>query len=405
MRFFVLFLVFFVSVHLNAQTKSELEKEKAKLEKQISITAELIRKNNESKNMSLEQLQLINSQIRAQQALIDNITVSVKATNKEIENLRKGISTLKEELQQLKDEYAQMIYFAYLTRSPHIKLMYVFSSSSLTQAYQRMKYIQEYSAIRRRQADRIIEMQAEIEQSIADLEKAREEKVTLLKDLEIKKAQLDKQKKEQENIFNDLRSRENELKSQLRQQQRQANNLQIQIQSIIQKEIEASRRNNLVNNKNNNNSSGKTEFILTPEEKTISTTFEGNKGRLPWPVSQGIIIGFFGEHPHPVLAGIKIKNNGIDISVPSGENARTVFEGKVSGIISLPNGNKAVIIRHGEYLTMYSNITSVKVQKGQKVSAKQTIGPVGKNENNQYVLHFEVWHETAPQNPQYWISK
>ncbi len=405
MRYFVLLLLFFISFQLLAQTKTELENEKAKLEKQISITSELIRKNNESKNLSLEQLQLINSQVRAQQALIDNITASVEATKEEIANKRARINSLKEELQQLKDEYAQMIYFAYLTRSPEMKLMYIFSSSSMTQAFQRMKYIQEYSAIRRRQADKIIEMQAEIEQNIAELEDARAEKVALLKELEVKKIQLDQQKKEQEDIADDLKDREKELKSQLRKQQQQANKLKGQIQAIISKEIEESRKNNAAENNNTNNNDNKTEFVLSPEEQRISNTFEGNKGRLPWPVPQGIIIGTFGEHPHPVLAGIKVKNNGIDISVPSGENARSVFEGKVSGIIGLPNGNKAIIIRHGEYLTVYSNITSVKVQKDQQVTAKQVLGPVGKNDNNQYVLHFEVWHEKTLQNPQYWISK
>lgn len=398
-------LCIFLAFQISAQTKSELEKEKARLQKEISITSQLLKKNSESKNLTLEQLQLINKQVHAQQALIDNINASIKAANDEIKAKRARIIQLKDELEELKGEYAKMIYFAYLTRSPQMKLMYVFSSSSMTQAFQRMKYFQEYASIRKRQAERIVEMQAEIEQNVLDLEKARQEKVDLLKDLEVKKLQLDAQKKEQETIAKDLGKKESELKSQMRKQQQQANNLRAQIQAIINKEIEVSHKNNTEVNNNSGSTNSKTEFVLTPDEERISNTFEGNKGGLPWPVSQGVIISSFGEHPHPVLAGIKVKNNGIDISVPGGENARAVFEGKVSGIINLPNGNKAVIIRHGEYLTVYSNVTTVKVEKGQQVTAKSNIGPVGKNDNSQYVLHFEVWHEKKLQNPQYWISK
>ncbi|MBN2730652.1 MAG: peptidoglycan DD-metalloendopeptidase family protein [Bacteroidales bacterium] len=407
-RYIIFFVLLLVSTQLFAQTKTDLQKEKTRLENQISITSQLLKKNSDNKNLTLEQLQLINSQVQAQQALIDNINASIKATNEEIEGKRQKIAKLKDDLQQLKDEYARMIYFAYLTRSPEMRLMYVFSSSSMTQAFQRMKYFQEYAAIRKRQAVLIVEMQAEIESSIAELEIARQEKVDLLKELEQTKAKLDSQIQEKKDIADGLKKKETELKEQMRKQQKQANNLQAQIQEIIKKEIEASKKNNVVdnnNNNNNNNSGSKTEYVMSPDEKRISNTFEGNKGRLPWPVSQGIIISSFGEHPHPVLAGIKVKNNGIDISVPAGEEARSVFEGKVSGIISLPNGNKALIIRHGEYLTVYSNIKDVKVQKDQTVTAKQELGLVGQNDNKQYVLHFEVWNEKQLQNPAYWISK
>lgn len=400
----VLFLSFLISLSAYSQTKSDLQKEKAKLEQQISVTSKLLDQNRQDKNLTLEQLQLITSQVRNQERLINNIQSSIDAVNKEIDDKRLKIQNLKDDLLRLKDEYARMIYFAYLTRSSEMKLMYVFSSSSMTQAFQRMKYIQEYAAIRKRQAVLIVEMKAEIEQSIIELEKARLEKLELLKELKKNKADLEAGMKEKNKLANQLKDKEADLKAKLRKQQKQTASLQNKIQAIIKKEIDASRKNNtpVVNN---NDNQGKTEFVLTPEEIRLSNTFEGNKGRLPWPVSKGVITSRYGSHPHPVLAGIKIKNNGIDIAVPSGENVRVVFEGKVSGVISLPNGNKAVIIRHGEFLTVYSNIKSISVKTGNQVQARQNIGLVGVDGSNQYVLHFEVWHEKQLQNPEYWISK
>lgn len=399
----VLFLFIVISLSVYSQSKTELQKEKAKLEQQISITSRLLEQNRQDKNLTLEQLQLITSQVRNQQRLINNIQSSLDAVDKEIDDKRLKIKTLKDDLERLKEEYARMIYFAYLTRSSEMKLMYIFSSSSMTQAFQRMRYIQEYAAIRKRQAVLIVEMQAEIEQSIIELENARQEKLELLNDLKKNKTEMQVVLDEKNKLANQLKSKEAELKAKLRKQQKQTNNLQNKIQAIIKKEIETSRKNNTP--VANNDNQGETEFVLTPDEIRLSNTFEGNKGRLPWPVSKGIITSRYGSHPHPVLAGIKVKNNGIDIAVPSGEQARAVFEGKVSGVISLPNGNKAVIIRHGEYLTVYSNIKSISVKTGDQIQARQNIGSVGKNDNNQYLIHFEVWHEKQHQNPEYWISK
>lgn len=392
----------------NAQTnkKKQLQNQKASIEKDISNTSKLIKETQKSSKKTTQQIKLIESQVRNYESLISRTGAEMALLEREIERNKESVAQLKRELSTLKDQYARMVYFAYLTRKPANRLVYLFSARSVMMAWRRMNYFKEYSAIRKNQVRRITETRSDIELALADLEGMRNEKLSLKSNHEKQKSELAAQRKEKDKVVKDLKKQESKLRADLKKKQKEANEIQRQIQKMIEAEIEASKKKkNTVKATNSSGTPKPNAYQMTPEETRISNTFAGNKGKIPWPVSQGSITGRFGEHPHPVLPDIKVKNNGIDISSPKGSSARAVYEGTVSAVITAPNGTTMIMIRHGEYLSVYSNIKSAAVKKGSTVSSKQNLGAIDSDEDGATVLHFEIWKEKVPQNPESWISR
>lgn len=412
MRYFLLipcllFCLFSTDLTLaQSNKKKQLQKQKAGIEKDIANTSALIKETQKNSKKTTQQIKLIESQILNYEDLISKTGAEMELLEQEIGSRKEKIGSLSKELNTLKSQYARMVYFAYLTRKPANRLIYLFSSRSLMMAWRRMNYFKEYSAIRKNQVKRITETRSEIETALSQLEEMRNEKLSLKSDQEKQKSALDSQKKEKDKVVKDLKKQESKLRADLKKKQKEANEIQRQIQKMIEAEIEASKKK--TNTVKANNSTGTTKpntYQMTPEEARISNTFEGNKGKIPWPVAQGTITGRFGEHPHPVLPDIKVKNNGIDISAPKGSSARAVFEGTVSAVITAPNGTTMIMVRHGEYLSVYSNISAAAVKKGSSVSSKQNLGAIATDEEGAIVLHFEIWKEKVPQNPESWISR
>jgi murein hydrolase activator len=380
--------------------KENLQNKKKNLESEINNTNKLLDQTKKAKQASLNQLALIEGQIENQQQMVGLIQEEVVAINNEMTALIENIRSLEHELDLLKKEYAEMIYFSYLTRSSHNKMMFIFASESMNEAYQRYRYLQEYANSRKRQAELIVGKQEELRQTLLELDQMKTEKFNLLKQQESEVQKLNTQKKEKDKTVQELKAQEQKLKDDIRKKQKEAEKLQKQIEQLILKEMEAA------NKKPNTTKVEGTSMPMTTTELEISKGFSGNKGKLPWPVDNGMVTGKYGEHPHPVLAGIKVKNNGIDVTTKPGTLVKAVFEGSVSAVFTLPNGSKAVIIRHGEYLTVYTNIASVKVKKDDKVSASTTLGTVYTDaSDNTTIFHFEVWKEKALENPEYWLRK
>ena len=298
-----------------------------------------------------------------------------------------------------------MIYYAYQNSNSYDKLAFILSAEDINQAYKRIKYFQYYTKYRKSQADTIIAMQNELNEKINVLEAKKNKKQTLIYETEDVKDKLYGEKQEQSTVLNQLKSQEKDLKSKIKEKELVAHKLQLEIEKIIAEEArKAAERARLAASKGN--SSGKSNFALTPEDKLISDNFGKNKGHLPWPTERGGITGVFGEHPHPVLSGIKIRNNGIDISTTEGSIVRAIFNGTVSKVFMTPDGNQAVIIRHGNYLSVYSNLKDVIVSSGDKISTKQTIGVIStEKKENTTEVHFEIWKNNSKLNPKYWISK
>ncbi len=379
--------------------KDSLQTKKKEIEKDIEYTSKLLEETQKVKINSLNELTVLNTQIEKREELIQTMSAEMIILDVQINKNNTELDELNTELLELKKEYARMIYYAFKNRNAYDRLMFIFSSSDFNQAYQRLKYFQQYSEYRKEQAALIQKKQSELEEKIREIEQQKTEKISLVEQKEKEVQRLDEEKTEKNMTLTGLGKKETELKKNLREKEQAAQRLQEAIEAIIAEEIRKSAASAKTPSKT-------TEFALTPEEKIVSENFSANYGKLPWPTERGVISGTFGEHPHPVLEGIKVKNNGIDILTNTGSQARAVFEGEVSRVISVPKFNNVVIIRHGEFLTVYSNLDRVIVTMGDAVTTKQPIGTILTDETRTKTeLHFEIWKGKELLNPQEWIAK
>lgn len=402
----LLMLLIATSSTLFAQNKNDLEAKKAALQKEISLTNKLLNETKKNKELTIDELLKLKSKINARGELISAINQEIKLVNKQISQNQNGIASLQKELEKLKQEYAKMIYYAFKNKSTQNKIMFVFSSNSFNQAYKRLKYIQQYSEYRKKQAASIVSTQQELKLKVAELEKDKQEKSALLSLENQEKQKLAAEQVEQETTVKKLQSKEQELKSDLNKKQEAERKLQKAIERIIEEEIRKAREAAAKTNKPTKTGDTKTSFPLTPEALKLSNSFASNKGSLPWPVLEGVITDRFGQHPHPVLTGIEVNNNGIDISTIKGAVARAIFDGEVSSVAIIPGGGKVVMIRHGEYLSVYSYFNDVYVKKGDKITTKQHLGTlVSEPDKAKTNVHLEIWKGMTKLNPEYWIFR
>jgi len=409
----IIFVFFpFLVFSQSAKDKEKLQRTKKQLEEEIQYTTELLEKTQKNKQTSLNKLQILNRQIKSREALIDAINRELNQVEVEIKAENFQIDKMSRDLQVLKNDYARMIYHVYRTMNGHNKLMFIFSAKDFNQAYRRLKYYQQYASFRRRQAERILSTQNAINSKRRELETVKTEKLSLVQTQENEKRKLDKEKLQKAKTVNELSSKEKQLLTSLRTKQQAARRLETEIEKLIAEEIRASedRARKTVGKDgkikpSSRPSTGKATLELTPKERELSSSFASNRGRLPWPCDRGFVSSTFGEHPHPVLEYVKVKNNGVDIMTERGSLVKAVFNGRVSRVMSFPNLNKVVIIRHGEYLTVYSNLSDVTVRDGQEITTKQTLGRVFTNPDEpKSELHFEIWRGKIIQNPEDWLS-
>lgn len=384
------------------QTKEELQNQKKNLQSEINYTNKLLNETQKSKELSLNQLQTLDQKIKIREALVSTIDREVRLIDSEIQKQNAQIDSLEDALNVLREQYGEMIRQAYRSRSSYTRLMFLLSAQDFNQAYKRLQYLKQYNEFRRDQAASLVAMEAELQERILELEKEKGEKEALKQSKELERNLLAGEKQQQKLTVNALSEKEKGLKKELRQKEKDAKSLERAIQRIIEEEIRKAREAAQANN----NKGSFEAFSLTPEAKALSDNFTSNKGKLPWPVERGLIVSPFGEQPHPVLPGIKIKNDGIDIATESGSIARACFEGTVSGVIVIPGAGRAVIVRHGDYLTVYSNLDEVYVTNGQTVSTKELIGTVRTDgTDGQTILQFQLWKGTTKQDPKPWLFK
>ena len=403
LRLLAILGIFLIPALSGAQDrKVSLRQEKKQIETDIAYTNQLLSRTRESRRSSMDGLVILQQKIRQRERLINTIEAELILLDNEIEETGDSIFGLSVELKKLKEEYALMIYYARRNSSSYDRLVFIFSAQDFNQAYRRLKYFQQYGVYRRTQAELITSTQDNLSIKELKLEQQKAEQQYLLAQGKNEKQQLESEKRDVDRTIQDLGHREKELKSTLRAKQKAVAELEKAIEKIIAEEIRLAEERARA-------AAGTitiSGFALTPEEKQLSENFSGNKGNLPWPTERGIVSSTFGEHQHPVLPRVKIKNNGVDILTGEGEYARAVFNGEVTRVISVPNFNNVVIIRHGEFLTVYSNLDEVLVSKGQKVTTKQHVGRIYTDHNeNKTELHFEIWKAKDLMNPSYWLTK
>jgi len=415
----VFFIFLFIHPSFSQKDKDKLKKNKQKIQKEIEYTNKLLNETRKDKKSSLTKLLILNNQISKREELISNTTSEIQLVDNKITQNKNEIDRLQYNLQSLKDEYAKMIYYAYKNRNSYDRLMFLFSSKDFYQAYRRLKYLQQYSQYRKKQAEMIQATQTQLGDKVQKLSTVKNEKQNLVTEQESEKTKLAGEKEEQNSTYKDLQKKEKKLLETLKEKEAAAKKLQKAIEDIIAKEIAKAEEDARIKAKlkkektssvnktpeESHKSTPLTELPLTPDEQNLSTIFSNNKGKLPWPSASGIISSTFGPHEHPVLPGIKTMNNGIDITTSQSSRARAVFDGKVTGVITIPGAGKAVIIRHGEYLSVYSNLEEVYVKMGDKVRTKQDVGLISTNTSESKTeLHFELWKGKVLLNPASWIA-
>ena len=408
-----IFFICFIPFASFSQSKKELEKKKDQIQKDIDYTNQLLNLTKKSKTSSLSHLVTLNKKISYRNDLIKTINTELHVVDKEIGSVATNIDSLNNRLDRLKLQYTQMLYYTYKNQNSYSRLMFLFSSEGFNQAFKRLIYLRQLSDYRLRQRDLIVELQDSLNGKKNKLQVIRIDKKGLLASEHKQRKELDNEKKEQVTVLNKLTSKEKKLRSEIKEKQRKQQQLSSKIEDIIKKEIESARASAKKKNASTMTASKSTKklestnasvLLNTPATIKLSSDFENNKGQLPWPVEKGIISSSFGKHAHPVWHDVTINNNGIDINSSKGAKARAIFEGKVIYVIQVYD-KFAVLVQHGEYFTLYSNLEKVFVKTEDKVITKQPIGIVQTNdEEGKTEIHLEIWRGSNKMDPEAWIA-
>lgn len=397
--FVLSFLLTFGTIDGNTQIqkKKDMENKKQELQKEIEYQNKLLDEVKKNKNRSMIQLAILNSKISKQKELISTLSKELEEIEGSIQQTQSEIYEKEQELKKLKTDYERIVYACYKNRNSYSRLMFLFASQDFNQAFQRIKHMQYYTEARKKQAALIEDMQRQLITKKQELENRKDLQSKTLAQKEMETGTLSRQKREKEITINELQKKEKDLRAEIKKKKEQAEKLRKAIEKVIDTEIKKS---------NIANKAEKKKITLTPEEKELSSNFENNKGKLPWPLAEGVITEQFGEHEHPDLKGVKTFNNGINIGTNKGATVRAIFGGVVVAVATVGGlEGKVVIIKHGEYLSVYSNIEETYVQKGDKIKTKQPIGKVLTTDNSETELHFELWKGQTMLDPEAWIAK
>jgi septal ring factor EnvC (AmiA/AmiB activator) len=387
-----LFVILFINVF--SQSVEELKKKKQDAENQIKYTSKLLNEVQKIQKSSLNRVQLLNRQIEQRKAVISTINGEVDLYQQMIDNNTLAISLMENDIRALKKEYAELIKLAYRNRNAYDQVLFLLSADNVNQAYRRHLYMKQYTNYRENQADVILSIESVLNEKTRKQEEQKLIKLQLMTDTKREASQLSQEKLEKNAELQKLQKEQKELKKKLEEQRRIEQQLEDEIERIIAEEARKSAK------------AGTKELQLTPEQRLLGDNFAQNKGRLPWPVERGVITEHFGINQHPVLANVQVKNNGVSITTEKGSKVRAVFNGEVTRVFGITGGNTAVIIRHGKYLTVYSNLRETTVKKGDKVTTKQNIGTVFTDpEDNKSILKFQIWLENQKLNPEQWIGR
>lgn len=381
-----------------SQTKDDLEVEKTRLYDEIKTSQKLLSATRSDKEVSLNDLKLLQTQISSREHIINNIIMQIGLLDRSMTMTVHQIDSMELALKQLKLDYAETIRNTYLTQNAYNKLMFLFSAQDVNEAYRRFKYMQYYSDFRKRQVQQIQATKATLEQNLLTIEQEKLEKEELLKNEEKERDIVEKEKEDKAVLIKALKKQEAKLKKNLKNKEAALDELDKQIRNIIE-QATAHLKEQL-----NTNSGSESSTKATVAKDALSKDFASNKKMLPWPVDDGVITAKFGRNRHPILKHITTNNNGLDIATTPNAHVRALYEGKISNILFSPSFQWAVIVKHGEYFTVYANLKEVFVNKGEAVIMKQPLGIVyTDDEQRKTEVHLEIWRGSNKLNPIQWI--
>ena len=407
--FILAFLICSASVW--SQTPQEkLEQRKEQIQKEIRAQEALLRSQNQKQKSILTEIIQQREKIRLRESLIKTTEKQARILKDEMYTNQLQINQLNRELKELKEDYAAMIVKSYKSRSEQSRAMFLLSSESFLQAYKRAQYMKQYTSYRKTQGEEIKVKADQLSTLNSKLEGQKIEKQKLVKEQEQARLVLQKEKVEQEKLSAAIQKDKKKIAKEIKGKQQEAKDIDRKIDKLIKEAIaEANRKAAAERKKANPNTTAaetratekSTKIVLTPEAKIISDNFKANKGRLPWPTATGTITQKYGDQPHPDLSYLSVHSNGIEITTNTGSQARAVFDGEVYSILYVSPTQKAVMIQHGDFFTMYHNLSDVSVVKGQKVSRKQSLGTIRTStETGRTILKFMITQNVTYTNPQ-----
>ncbi|WP_085537496.1 murein hydrolase activator EnvC family protein [Massilibacteroides vaginae] len=429
MRYFCLSILLLFTLSVAAQNSArvkQLERQRKEALAEIEETNKLLKETTRTAKNSLSRLNLLSNQLLNRKKVLSILTQEMDALDKQIETTRSEIKTLENELNTKRENYKKSIQTIHKRRTSQDKLLFILSAENFAQSMRRMRYLREYGNWQKKQAVEIIEKQKEIELKQKELQKTRSEKQTLAQVREQEKNKLQQEESSQKVEVQQLNKKQKELQAELRKKRQQAAALNKQIEKLIAEEIaraeeaarKAERERQAAAAKGDKKDPAKDAekrvaetkggYAMTQAEQKLSSDFASNRGRLPAPVNRKYtIVAFFGEQQHQELKNVRTNNNGIDLQVTPGTDAQAVFNGEVTRVFVVPGYNNSVIVRHGNYLTVYSNLSQVYVKQGDKVSTRQALGKIftDTEDSNSTILHFQLWKERTKLNPAPWISR
>ncbi len=384
-----------LGLSIQAQSLSELQQKKESAAREIELTSRLLSQVQQQEKASVNRLQLINNNIAQRNNLIAGLNAEIKLYKEFIGNNQLVIELVSDDLEKMKSEYARLIRLTYISYNSGNPLLFLLSAENFNQAYRRLLYMKRYASVRAGQAEAMEQLQLLLNEKTIQLEEQTKKSQELLEESREEAHRLAQEKIKQNREVQQLKSRQSDLQQKLAQQRKVEQQLEREIQNIIEEEARKKR------------AAGEPAYSLTPEQKLIGENFAQNRLRLPWPVERGVITERFGIHRHPVLEKVQVRNNGVNIATEPGAKARSVFNGEVSRVFGITGGNSAVIIRHGSYLSVYSNLREVTVKTGDKVKALQSIGTVftDPDDGNKTIIKFQIWHENQKLDPEEWLGK
>lgn len=399
----ILLLMFTVFAMAQTDKQKELEKRKAKLIEEIKLNERLLQNVKQKEKSVVNFIIQQNAKINLREQLIKTTERQARLLNDEIYKNQKQINKLNEDLEILKEDYAAMILKSYKSRSEQSQAMFLLSSNSFLQAYKRTQYMKQYAGYRKSQGDEIHEKTQELLALNTKLQAQKQEKEKLIAENEKDKLALLKEKEEQQKMANSIKKDMNKITAEIKKKQQETKAIDRQIDKIIKDAI--AENNKRVAKETGTKVSESSKMALTPEGKIISTNFKSNKGNLPWPVQKGFVTLKFGAQPHPVQRTLIIESNGIEITTEPGAEAKAIFDGEVMFVQVATPINKIVYIQHGEYITIYQNLSTINVKKGDKIKSGQTIGKIHTNEfTNKTAMKFSISQNTTLLNPEAWLS-
>lgn len=395
-RFLVLLFLLMINIAAWSQSTEALEKKINSIQKDIKLAEKLLKETSKNKETTINQVSLLQTQIKQRESLIRTYQNQVNALNRDIQKNKNEIAALKKDLTLFQKEYANLLLIAYRNKGKTNNLLFIFSSEDFNQAMRRMRYIRELNDLVKVKIEEIKDTQEKINEQLEKNESNRREIEKVMAKEKEENASLKKDRDKLNKDVASLKKKESQIQSDIKKKENETKKLKKQIEKIIAEEIKKAKEREELAKKNNTKS----------VDYNLSSNFAQNKGKLPYPVEQGIITGKYGLSPHPTQKKVTVNNNGVDISTTKGAKARSVFDGEVSYVM-LQGNNNVILIRHGLYFTLYSNLEKVFVKAGEKVTTGQEIGRVHTNvSDGKTILHFEIWQENRTTvNPALWIKK